>query len=281
MLVEGSSMRSVSRVLGVGLNTVSRLLVDAGKTCVDFHDETVRGVFARSVQVDEIWSFTFAKRRNADAARGVIDHAGDLWTWTAIDGDTKLLISWLVGDRSGDSARLFMHDLQSRVVNRVQLFSDGHNAYAEAVDEAFGSNVDYGQLIKSFSRPLHDDRRYSPPDGVVVNRIAVYGNPDMDELNTSYVERHNLSMRMAMRRFTRLTNAFSKKALNHMYAMALYSVWYNFMRGHSSLQGATPAVIAGLAEYPLDLRWLVMFMNERAPAPRRGPYGIGMGDERT
>ena len=275
MLVEGSSMRATSRILGVSQNTVAKLLVDAGETCLALHDERVRDVRARSVQCDEIWAFTYSKQRNAPYARGVIDGAGDVWTWTAIEQDTKLLISWLVGDRGSETALTFMDDLRSRVTDRIQLATDGHLAYPMAVEGAFGGYVDYGQVIKvyGYDGETEQERRYSSPQCISLVKRPVVGDPDMSELNTSHVERHNLTMRMSMRRFTRLTNAYSKKVQNHIYAVALYAVWYNFIRPHRSL-GGTPAMASGLAEYPLDLRWLVNEMNDRAPAPRRGLYGI-------
>ena len=272
MLVEGSSMRSISRVLGVNINTVTKLLVDAGEACMAFHDQAVRNVTARHIQCDEIWAFCYAKQRNADTARGVIDGAGDVWTWTGIDSDTKLIVSWLVGGRDANCALDFMDDLRARLANRVQLSTDGYGAYLEAVEGAFGGYVDYAQLIKVYGNPPDEERRrYSPGQCLSTRKIPVSGTPDMAEVNTSYVERHNLTMRMSMRRFTRLTNAFSKKIQNHAYTVALYAVWYNFMREHKTL-GTTPAVAAGLAEYQLTMRQLVERIDARAPKPKRGPY---------
>ena len=274
MLVEGSSMRSIERVVGVNINTVTKLLVDAGKAAAKFHNEAVRDVAARHVQCDEIWSFCYSKQKNAERASGVIDDAGDVWTWTGIDSDTKLIVSWLVGGRDSGYALDFMDDLQSRLANRVQLSTDGHRAYLEAVEDAFGTDVDYAMLIKLYGQPAdaEERRRYSPGRCVGVRRVYVSGSPDMAEANTSYVERHNLTMRMSMRRFTRLTNAFSKKVENHAHALALYFVFYNFMRPHTSLNGKTPAQAAGLAKTALDLRWLVERMDSLAPKPKRGPY---------
>ena len=270
MLVEGSSMRSVSRVLGVSINTVSKLLIDAGKACAEYHDKTIRNVNARSIQCDEIWSFVFAKARNANTATGVIDTAGDVWTWTGLDRETKLIVSWLVGGRDSSYALEFMDDLQSRLSHRVQLTTDGHKAYLDAVDEAFGGQVDYAQLVKLYGQAPDDPqgRRYSPAQCVGVRKIPVSGIPDMDAASTSHVERHNLTMRMSMRRFTRLTNAFSKKVQNHCHALALYFVWYNFCRKHKTL-GKTPAMAAGLADYQRDMRWIVEMIDERAPPRRR------------
>ena len=272
MLVEGSSMRSVSRVLGISINTVSKLLVDAGRTCLWYHNLAVHRVNASYVESDEIWSFVLAKQKNAAQATGVIDHAGDVWTWTAIDKESKLLISWLVGDRSPDTAKAFMSDLQSRLSSRVQLTTDGLRAYFEAVEEAFGANVDYAQLVKQYSGipSKGPERRYSPGRVSFAQKVSVSGSPDMAQVSTSHIERHNLTIRMSLRRFTRLTNAFSKKVENHIYALALLSVWYNFCRPHMSLGRRTPAMVAGLATYPRDMRWLVNLMDEMVPGPQKG-----------
>ena len=267
-------MRSVTRVLGISLNTVTKLLVDAGEACLAYHDRRVRNVPARHVQCDEIWSYCYAKERNASQASGVIDAAGSSWTWTGIDSDSKLIISWLVTlGRDSGYALEFMGDLQSRLSTRVQLSTDGHGAYLEAVEGAFGGEVDYAQLVKVYgpSADVEPQRRYSPARCVAIRRVPVVGDPDMDELSTSYVERHNLTMRMSMRRYTRLTNAFSKKLENHCRAVALYSVWFNFCRVHNSL-GKTPAQAAGLASRRRSLRWLVEMIDAHFPAPRRGPY---------
>ena len=274
MLVEGSSMRSVSRIVGIDMGAVTKLLEDAGEACLAYHNEAVRGVVARHVQCDEIWAFCYAKQKNAERAKGVVDKAGDVWTWTAIDSDTKLIISWLVGGRDSGYALEFLDDLHKRVADRVQLSTDGHRAYLEAVEDAFGADVDYAQLIKLYGKPTEEEaqRRYSPAQCVGTRRVSVSGNPDMGELSTSYVERHNLTMRMSMRRFTRLTNAFSKKLQNHIYQLALYFVWYNFIRAHKTLK-ATPAMAAGLAEYPRSMDWVVELIDAKIPPPKkRGPY---------
>ena len=265
-------MRSISRVTGVNINTVTKLLVDAGEACMAFHNETVRDVTARHIQCDEIWSFTYAKQKNAAMARGTIDGAGDVWTWMGIDADSKLIVSWLVGGRDSEYAIEFMDDLRSRLAHRVQLSTDGHRAYLDAVDGAFGGAVDYAQLVKVYGNPGEEERRrYSPGHVISCRKVPVSGAPDMDAVNTSYVERHNLTMRMSMRRFTRLTNAFSKKMENHAHAVALYAVWYNFIREHKTL-GTTPAVAAGLAERRLTMRQLVGLINDRAAKSKRGPY---------
>ena len=273
LLIEGSSIRSISRVTGASKDTVTKLLVDAGKVCADIHNERVRDVQARHIQCDEIWSFCYAKQKNAARVTNAIDGAGDVWTWTGIDTDTKLLVSWLIGGRDSSYAIEFMDDLRSRLANRVQLSTDGYGAYLEAVDGAFGGNIDYAQLIKVYGKPSDEDRRrYSPGECLAVRKIDVSGFPNMDEVNTSHVERHNLTMRMSMRRFTRLTNAFSKKVENHAYAVALYAVYYNFIRPHTTLSGQTPAQAAGLAAQRLTMRQLVREIDARAPKPKRGPY---------
>ena len=255
MLVEGSSIRSVCRTLGVSKNTVTRLLVDAGTACASYHDQTVRGVEARYVECDEIWSFCYSKEKNAATARGVIDAAGDLWTWTALDKESKLIISWYVSQgRDAIYAVEFMRDLQSRLAGRIQLTTDGLPVYVDAVLEAFGRDVDYAQLTKYFGR-TQEERRYSPTTVTFSNAMGYSGEPDPDHVSTSLVERHNLTMRMGMRRYTRLTNAFSKKMANHIHQLALYLVYYNFCWIHGTLK-TSPAVAAGLAEYPRNVRWI-------------------------
>ena len=266
-------MRSISRVVGGSLNTVTRLLVDAGEACAAFHDEAVQDVPARHIQCDEIWSFCYSKQKNALHAQGVIDMAGDVWTWTGIDSDTKLIVSYLVGGRDAEYALAFMDDLRSRLANRVQLSTDGHRAYLGAVEGAFGGYVDYAQLVKLYGQAPEEERRYSPAHCIGTRKVAVAGRPDMSELSTSYVERHNLTMRMSMRRYTRLTNAFSKKVENHCHAAALYAVWYNFCRPHKSLKGDTPAMVAGLAEQEHGIDWIVELIDARVQQPGpRGPY---------
>jgi IS1 family transposase len=271
MLCEGASMRSISRVADVSINTVSKLLIDAGKACAAFHDEEVRGVKARRVQVDEIWSFTYAKQKNVAAAKRQDLAYGDTWTWTAIEADTKLLISWLVGGRDGDYAMAFMDDLRSRLANRVQLTSDGHRAYLEAVEGAFGGDVDYAQLVKLYgASPESAKGRYSPAECIGARKERIEGNPDMKHVSTSYAERQNLTMRMQMRRFTRLTNAFSKKFENHMHMVALYTVWYNFVKLHKAHR-MTPAMAAGVT----DKLWSMTDVAELVDAtlPKGGPRG--------
>ena len=266
LLVEGSSMRSVSRVTGVSINTVTKLLVEAGRVCAEYHDRVVREVSSIRIQCDEIWAFTYAKARSVPTTVSAPPDAGDAWTWTALDPDTKLIVSWLVGGRTSADAIDFLDDLRARLEGRIQLTTDGFRAYLGAVEGAFGGNVDYAQMIKMYGPTEEGSRRYSPARCVGTRMIQVTGRPDSGHVSTSLVERHNLTMRMSMRRFTRLTNAFSKKIENHRHALALYFVWYNFVRRHMSL-GTTPAVRAGLDENPRSMEWIVGMVDERR-APR-------------
>ncbi len=275
MMIEGSSMRSISRVVGVSINTVTKLLVEAGEACAAYHDETVRSVTASKVQCDEIWSFCYAKDKNVPTAKAAPEGAGDVWTWTAIDGDSKMILSYEVGDRSGATAIEFMDDLRDRLANRVQLTTDGHKAYLEAVEGAFGGDVDYAMLIKLYGGPTGSrghEKKYSPAECTGIKKERVVGSPDIDHVSTSYVERQNLSMRMGMRRFTRLTNGFSKKLENHLHMLSLYFVHYNFVRIHKTLK-CTPAMAAGVSDTLHDMEWVVGLIDAAAPAPKkRGPY---------
>ncbi|WP_374545406.1 IS1 family transposase [Rhodoblastus sp.] len=248
LLCEGSSMRSISRVADVSINTVTKLLVDAGTVCAAYHDQYVRNVKSKRVQCDEIWSFCYAKEKNVGAAVAAPDGAGDVWTWTAIDADTKLMISWGVGDRDAVTGRAFMEDVASRLASRVQLTSDGHRAYLDAVPAAF-DQVDFAQLVKIYgpAAGASDERKYSPAECKGTKKKTITGKPDPKHISTSYVERQNLNMRMGMRRFTRLTNAFSKKIDNHVHALSLYFVFYNFVRIHKSLK-VSPAMAAGVTD---------------------------------
>ena len=270
MLVEGSSMRSISRVADVSINTVAKLLVDAGEAALAMHDETVKGVHARRVQCDEIWSFCYAKAKNVADAKAAPDGAGDVWTWTALDAETKIILSYFVGDRSGQSAIALMDDLRARTEGRMQLTTDGHKPYLEAVEGAFGGDIDYAMLIKLYG-DTPGAGRYSPGECKGTRAFRVEGSPDGNHVNTSYVERHNLTMRMSMRRFTRLTNAFSKKLDNHIHALAIYFLHYNFMRLHKTLR-VTPAMAASVT----DRVWGwddVLARIDAAKAPKaRGTY---------
>jgi IS1 family transposase len=274
MLCEGSSMRSISRVADVSINTVAKLLVDAGKACAAFHDAKVRGVKARRVQVDEIWSFTAAKQKNVPTMKKPVEGAGDTWTWTAIEADTKLLITSMVGGRDSEYAIAFMDDLRDRLANRVQLTSDGHKAYLEAVEGAFGADVDYAMLVKVYgAAPEGAQVRYSPAECIGAVKHRIEGRPDPKHVSTSYAERQNLTMRMQMRRFTRLTNAFSKKFENHMHMVALYTVWYNYVKQHKSLKGLSPAMAAGISETLWSVKDMAEMIDATLPKPgQRGPY---------
>ena len=272
MLCEGSSMRSISRVADVSINTVTKLLVDAGEACAALHDREVQGVNATRVQCDEIWSFCHAKAKNVATAKAAPEGAGDVWTWTAIEAQSKLIVSWYCGDRSGASAMVLMDDLRDRIANRVQLTTDGHKAYLEAVEGAFGGDVDYAQLVKLYGPTITAPGRYSPAECIGARKTPVEGKPDEKHIFTSYVERQNLTMRMSMRRFTRLTNAFSKKVDNHMHALALYFAFYNFVRIHKTLK-VTPAMQAGVTKRLWSMEDIAEMVEACAPKPgKRGPY---------
>lgn len=272
MLVEGSSLRSISRVADVSINTVTKLLVDAGETAIDLHDRLVRNVTASKVQCDEIWSFNYCKQRNVGKAKAAPMDAGDVWTWTAIDADTKLIVTYAVGDRTLSCARLFMQDLKERLSNRVQITSDGHRAYVEAVEGAFGDDVDFAQLVKLYGPAPGPAGRYSPAECIGAKKTPVTGRPDEAHISTSYVERANLSIRMGNRRFTRLTNAFSKKIDNHLHALALFFLHYNFVRIHKTLK-VTPAMAANVTDKLWTMEEIAEEIEARRPAPgKRGPY---------
>ena len=258
MMVEGSSMRSISRIAKVSINTVTKLLEDAGMACERLHDAHVQNVSARRVQADELWSFCYAKEKNVARAEAAPAGAGNVWTWTGLDSDSKMIIAWYVSPgRDSAYAIEFMDDLRSRLANRVQLTTDGHRAYLEAVEGAFGGDVDYAQLVKLYGKAPEIDGRYSPDPCIGARKQPVTGRPSPADISTSHVERHNLTTRMSLRRFTRLTNAFSKKLENHCFALALYFTWYNFCRPHKSLKGRTPAMAAGLADQPYGFDWIL------------------------
>jgi IS1 family transposase len=263
MLCEESSMRSISRVCDVSINTVSKLLVDAGIACASFHHEAVQRVRAKRIQCDEIWSFCYSKQRNTTPEASKIGR-GDVWTWTAIDADSKLIVSWMIGGRDADTARIFVDDLSSRLADRVQLTTDGFKIYLTAIAGTFGEAVDYAMLIKLYGESPKGDTRYSPAEITGTRTDIVSGNPDEKHISTSYTERHNLTMRMSMRRFTRLTNAFSKKIDNHCHALALYFVWYNFVRLHKAHK-LTPAMAAGLIDKVMDMADIVRLIDGDEP----------------
>jgi IS1 family transposase len=254
-LVEGNSIRATCRMTGAAKGTVLRLVEEIGEACYRLHDRTVRNIKAKRLQADEIWSFCHAKARNVPAHLEGKPGVGDLWTWVALDADTKLAITYLVGPRGQDEAQVFMRDLVSRLANRVQLTTDGFRPYLTAVEKAFGWNgVDYAQLVKVYGRDSGDDRGYSPAECIGAEKKWIMGKPDLRHVSTSFAERQNLTMRMQMRRFTRLTNAFSKKAENHAHAVALHFAHYNFCRVHQTLTHRangihrTPAMAAGLTD---------------------------------
>jgi IS1 family transposase len=265
-------MRSISRVADVSINTVTKLLVEAGEACLAIHDELVRNIKSKRIECDEIWSFCYAKQRAVEKAKAAPDEAGDVWTWTAIDADTKLILSYFVGDRTRKSAFAFTHDLRMRVKGAPQITTDQFKAYIPAVENAFGRYVDFAQLVKIFRSTPGGAGRYSPGECVGIRKEVWNGNPDERHISTSYVERQNLTMRMSMRRFTRLTNAFSKKLDNHIHAIALYFVFYNFCRQHKSLR-VSPAMAAGVSDRLWSLEDVVAQIDEMAPVPKpRGPY---------
>ena len=264
LLCEGMSMRAVSRLTGTSINTVSKMLIDAGKVCAAFHDENVRDVAASRVQCDEIWSFTYAKQKNVAKAKAAPDKSGDTWTWTALDADTKLLISYLVGGRDAEYANAFMEDVASRLVNRVQLTTDGHGPYLEAVEGAFGIDIDFAQLVKMYGSVKTAKGKSLTDRFTGAKKATVTGKPDSKHISTVFVERQNLTMRMHMRRFTRKTNGFSKKFENHFYMIALYTVYYNFCKIHQTLR-ITPAMEAGLSKTVRDFEWIVGLIDARAP----------------
>lgn len=269
LLCEGSSMRAITRVTGVSLNTVTKLLIDAGKACWAFHDEHVRNVKATRIQCDEIWAFCYSKQRNVPTAKAAPRGAGDVWTWTALEASSKLLVSFMVGGRDGEYALALMDDLRSRLANRVQLTTDGHRAYLNAVEEAFGDDIDYAQLVKLYGEaPEAFKGRYSPAGFVGARKEDITGKPDPKHVSTSFVERSNLSIRMHQRRFTRLTNAHSKKFENHAWAVALHVTFYNFTRIHSTLR-VSPAMAAGVSDRLWDMSDIVALIDAREEAPKR------------
>jgi IS1 family transposase len=255
-LVEGCSVRSTSRMTGVSKGAVLRLLVSVGAACAEYQDRVIRNVAAKRVQVDEIWSFVGCKQRNVTAEKMAVGHCGDVWTFTAIEAQSKLVISWMVGARDAGCATEFLRDVESRLSNRIQLTTDGHKMYLVAVPDAFAESVDYAQLVKVYGSDPEGQTRYSPAQCLGTKRVDVIGSPDPGHISTSYVERQNLNMRMNMRRFTRLTNAFSKKLDNHIAMIALFHMHYNFARIHQTLR-VTPAMEAGISQHVWSLAEIV------------------------
>jgi IS1 family transposase len=261
MLCEGSSMRSIARIVGVSINTVTKLLEDAGNACSAHHDRTVKNIKSHRIQCDEIWSFCYAKAKNVPVTKRGQYGYGDVWTWTALDADSKLMVSWLVGERDAGYAMDFMDDVAKRLANRVQLTTDGLKVYLTAVEDAFGCEMDYAQLVKLYGVDPEGEKRYSPAECLGCEKTPVTGFPDPKHISTSYVERQNLNMRMGMRRFTRLTNAFSKKIENHCHALALYFTFYNFVRIHKTLR-VSPAMAAKIETRLWDMADIVRLIDE-------------------
>ncbi len=260
MMVEGMSVRAIVRLTGTSKTTILKLLEDCGEAFTEYQDTAFRNLTCKKLQVDEIWAFNHCKQRNVATAKRAPAEAGDLWTWVAIDADTKLIPSWLVSNRGGDAAKVFISDLAERLVNRVQLTSDGHRSYLEAVEEAFGADIEYAMLVKTYS-DAPGAGRYSPGICVGAEKKRVEGRPDPDHISTSYAERSNLTIRMHDRRFTRLTNAFSKKAENHAHSVALNFMYYNFVRIHTTLR-CTPAMAAGITKTLWEIADMVRVLED-------------------
>jgi IS1 family transposase len=261
MMVEGVSLRAISRLMGASKNTIVKLLEDAGEAFNEYQDKTLRNLPCKRVQVDEVWCFCYAKQKNVATAKAAPPRAGDIWTWTAIDADTKLVPSFYVGNRDGEAAQHFIGDLALRMKNRVQLTSDGHRAYLDAIEQSFGADIDYAMLVKIYGEPTGGVGRYSPSECIGAEQRRVEGRPDPAHISTSYAERQNLSMRMGTRRFTRLTNSFSKKAENHEHAVAIYFMHYNFVRIHTTLR-CTPAMAAGVTTKLWELADMVKVLED-------------------
>jgi IS1 family transposase len=258
-LVEGNSIRATVRLTGAAKNTVVKLLADIGRACSIFQDKAFRGLTCKRIQCDEVWSFVGSKEKNTSGEKKA-QGWGDCWTWTALDADTKLIPCWYVGDRDAKAAYHFMHDLAARLAHRVQLTTDGHRPYLNAVQEAFGTDIDYAQLVKIYGEATKTEAHYSPAQCMGAKKAKVSGDPVYEHVSTSYVERHNLTIRMGNRRFTRLTNAFSKKVENHEHMLALFFMYYNFCRVHQSLR-VTPAMEAGLANHVWELSEIVELLD--------------------
>lgn len=260
LLVEGSSLRSATRLTGASINTVTKLLVDIGKASWSYQNETLRNLECKRIQCDEIWAFCYAKQKNVPEKKQGEYGYGDVWTWIAIDADTKLVPCWMVGRRTSEYAKLFIGDLASRLANRVQLTTDGHRPYLTAVESAFGADIDYAMLVKLYTSDPLLEGKYSPGECCGAEPQAITGNPDPIHVSTSFAERQNLTMRMCMRRFTRLTNGFSKKIENHEHSVALHFMHYNFARIHKTLR-VTPAMAAGVTDHVWSLEEIASLAN--------------------
>jgi IS1 family transposase len=263
MLVEGNSLRATTRMAGCSINTVSKLLLDVGEACTEYQDRTLRNLPCKTIQADEIWAFVGSKQRNVPADYEG-EHRGDIWTWTALCADTKLVPSWQVGERNLDDCWTFMEDLKGRLSGRIQLSTDGHATYRGTVGLIFGGDIDWAQIIKEYRTEYLGERRYSPPVCTGTSVKVRLGDPDLAKVSTSYVERQNLTMRMGMRRFTRLTNGFSKKVENHAAAVAIHFMHYNFGRAHKTLANPyprTPAMAAGVSDRVWSLKEIAELSN--------------------
>jgi len=274
-ICEGNSIRATVRLTGISKNTITRLLVELGDACIDYQDRTLRNLKCKRIQCDEIWSFIYAKEKNVPAEMKGKFGVGDVWTWTAIDADTKLIPSFMLGNRDARTANAFIDDLKDRLASRIQLTTDGLRVYLDAVEGAFGADVDYAQLVKIYGAS-QEETRYSPAECIGCETKRVQGNPDPDHISTSYVERQNLSMRMHMRRFTRLTNAFSKKLKNHLATVAVYFMYYNFGRIHQTLR-ITPAMEAGVSDHVWSYDEIIGLLPKPVFGPR-GPYKKRISD---
>ncbi len=259
-LVEGNSIRATVRMTGVSKNTIAKLLVELGEACSDYLDKALVNLNCKRIQCDEIWSFIGAKEKNVPIEKRGQFGVGDIWTWVAMDADTKLIAAWTVGGRDAGTAYGFIQDLANRLTNRVQLTTDGHRAYLSAVEDALGSNVDYAMLVKLYGNDRESEARYSPAECIGCREVVVSGNPDPNHISTSFIERQNLTMRMSMRRFTRLTNAFSKKLENHIASIAIHYMHYNFCRVHQTLR-VTPAMEAGIADHVWSISELIALLD--------------------
>ncbi|WP_310644694.1 DDE-type integrase/transposase/recombinase [Limnohabitans sp.] len=272
LLCEGMGVNAVCRVTGASKMTVLKLLADAGSACAGYMDAHLRNLQTKRIECDEIWSFCYAKQKNVAAAIAAPEGAGDVWTWTAIDADSKLMVSYFMGSRDAECALEFMRDLEARLTNRVQLTTDGHKAYLNAVENTFAGNVDYAQIIKVFGASIDGTKgRYSPADCTGIKKERVSGTPNMKLASTSYVERSNLTIRMQNRRFTRLTNAFSKKLENHLHAFSLFAMHYNFCRIHKTLR-VTPAMEAGVANHVWSHHEILELLATDEQPKKRGSY---------
>lgn len=260
-LCEGLSIRATVRMTGASKNTIVKLLGEIAEVCSQYQDKTLRNLKCQKIQCDEIWSFCYAKDKNVPHDKRGQFGFGDVWTWTALCADTKLIVSWRVGDRNAGTARDFMDDLANRLANRVQLTTDGHRVYLQAVEKAFGSDVDYAMLVKLYGQDRDTEATYSPAKVISCRSVCITGDPDADHISTSHVERHNLTMRMSMRRFARLTNAFSKKVENHIAALSLYFMFYNFCRVHQTLR-VTPAMEAGITDHVWEIEEIVALLEK-------------------